>query len=155
MRKLLTHTHTHTRTCTHTRTHTHTHTRTHTHMYAHTHMHTHTHTHTHTHMHAHTPFAETLERASKRKREMGLRRYMVLSIPCPREEALFSTGRVSRNRRTIKKTSRRASEREKRAGYWKLVKASCGARPFPQTEKAAPIKGPKRKPMENAIPITT
>ena len=80
----------------------------------------------------------------------------MLSIPWPRERALFSMGRVSENANTSRAMSSRERERANSAGYWKTVNESpaVAVALLPHIEKAAPIMGPRRKPMEKAIPIT-
>ena len=40
------------------------------------------------------------------------------------------------------------------AGYWKAVNESSTPTLLPHREKAAPIVGPRRKPIENAMAIT-
>lgn len=100
------------------------------------------------------PFPGILETASNLKRETGLMRWSVLSMPWPSERALFSTGSVSGNTHTSRATSRRARVRANSAGYWKAVKESPTPTLLPHREKAAPIVGPRRKPTENAMAIT-
>ena len=79
---------------------------------------------------------------------------MVARIPCPSESALLSAGSVSGNTPTSSRMSSRARDRAKKAGYWNVAKESSRAMLLPHKEKRAPMRGPSRKPMENAIPMT-
>lgn len=100
------------------------------------------------------PFPAILETASNLKSETGLRRWRVLSMPWPSDLALLSTGRVSGNTHTSRATSRRARVRANSAGYWKAANVSPTPTLLPHREKAAPMVGPSRKPIEKAMAIT-